>query len=153
MKYDYYLLSRIAITRLTSDRFISWRVTRVIFEYCPDLSLVLTRERQRMFASTFASTTTGRSSSSMDSQEWERVPFSTSSHKYSGRRQQGAQTLEKACDPTVRGIVEIWFVLRESLITDGIGWRDTSFFPRRFEFLRLEILKISLRCSESNTTH
>jgi len=46
MKYDYYLLSRIAITRLTSDRFISWRVTRVIFEYCPDLSLVLTRERQ-----------------------------------------------------------------------------------------------------------
>lgn len=46
MKYDYYLLSRIAVTRLTSDRFISWSVTRVIFKYCPDLSLVLTRERQ-----------------------------------------------------------------------------------------------------------
>lgn len=70
MKYDYCLLSRIAAARLTSDRFISWHVTRVIFEYCPDLSLVLTRKRQER---SLPPTTTGRSSSSMDSQERERA--------------------------------------------------------------------------------
>lgn len=75
----------------------------------------------------------------MDSRERER-PSRTNGHKYSGRRQQGAQTLEKACDPAVRGIVEIWFVLRESLIADGIGRGPVSFFSQRFEFLQLGIL-------------
>jgi len=127
-KYDYCFLSWITATWLTSDRFISWRVTRVIFEYCPDLSLVLTRERQERWLPRSVRRRQDDLRRRWIRKKREHAPLSMSDHKYSGRRQQEAQTLEKACDPTVRGIVEIRFVLRKSLIADGIGQEGCKFF-------------------------
>lgn len=89
VKYDC-PLCRIAATRLTGDRFISWHVTRVIFGILPWFIVVLTRKaEERSLLST-----TRRSSSSMDPRT--RAPLSTSGHKYSGRRQQGAPDPRKS---------------------------------------------------------
>lgn len=114
MKYDYCLLCRIAATRFDgrSVHFMV-RYTRN-FRILSWFIVVLTREAPK----TLASIDDDRTVFIVDRFARTRAPFSTSGHKYSGRRQQGAQTLEKACDPAVRGIVEIWFVLRESLIAD-----------------------------------
>lgn len=56
----------------------------------------------------------------MDSRERERPSQRAAINIQEGANKEH-QTLEKACDPAVRGIVEIWFVLRESLIADGIS--------------------------------
>lgn len=69
MKYDYCLLCRIAVTRLTSDRFISWHVTRVIFGILPWFIVVLTKKAKEY---SLLPASRSRSSLSMVSRERER---------------------------------------------------------------------------------